>query len=116
MSPRTSRRRAWARRAGRIVHLADVRDRIMAYFGPSCVISLGAGFWAAVHVSDAPLLIDRGVAAAMMLMVLAASAAWHRQTRRAWRRMGLGGRILRTLLAWAPGLAGASALVALVTS
>jgi hypothetical protein len=98
---------------GRIIHLTDVRERVLAFVGPTLALGLASGSWLAVHVSGAPLLIDRIAAGMMVLLVLAAGDVWWQLVRRVWRRVGAVGVLLRGLLVWAPPLAGAAAVVVL---
>lgn len=100
----------------RIIHLADVHERLIGWLGPPVLLLLAGGFWAAVHVSNPPVIVDRGVAIAMVIMVLAAADAWRRLTRRLWRRKGFFDRVFRTLVIWMPGLAAVGALVAFLTA
>jgi hypothetical protein len=99
----------------RIVHLDDVRERILAYAGPAATVLLAGGFWAAVRVSDPPVWIGRFVSGTMILMVLAAANVWWQLVRRLWRRRPIATRLVLTILCWAPALAAVAAAVALLS-
>lgn len=99
----------------RIIHLTDVRERVLAYAGPTLALALAGGTWLAVHVSGAPVVIDRIAAGMMVLLVLAAADVWWQLVRRVWRRLNVVELALRTLAVWGPGLGGVAALVVLAT-
>jgi len=109
------KRASIGRERGRIIHIADVRERFLALAGPTLLLVLAGGFWAAVHVSNAPVVVDRVVEAGLLIMVVSAMDVWRRLARRTWRRLGLIERALLATGVWGPGLAGAALLVAFLT-
>lgn len=101
------------RQRRRIIHTQDIRDRFLAYAGPTLAIGAATTFWAGIHFTDAPVVIDRIAAGAMAIMVLAAADVWWHLVRRLWRRAGALDLLLRVIACWTPGLSGLAALLAL---
>lgn len=86
----------------KIVHWADIRERMLAYGGPTVLFLVVGAFWLAVHISNPPVILDRVVGVAMVIMLLAATDAWRRLAKQLWRRRGGMERLALTLVIWAP--------------